>query len=117
MIPTAPDSQSLVSIIEDLGLYTKLIQQLNKDFQMSGVAASFDLTITPSTLPVVLSKLIEKLLVSNFEAYLQVLYRVDVSETSMQSNTVQGVEHLSNVAAYKILHREWQKVYFRNKFE
>jgi hypothetical protein len=112
----AQNGSTLLQIITNLGLYRKLVQQLQKDFQLSGINIELNQSITPDELTGILSDNIKKLMESNFDTYLQLLYRVDIAEDSMRSNQVEPVEELAEKATLSILQREWQKVYFRNKF-
>ncbi len=116
MIPTAPDSHSLLNIIIDSGLYKSLVHQLQKDFQLSGLSIQLLDATRPEALYQNLLVDLEKLITHNFDGYMQLLYRVDIAEESMQIDGVQSVAALAKKATYKILQREWQKVYFRNKF-
>jgi len=70
--------------------------------------------------PVVLIKEIHRqilhLIHYNFDAYLQVLYRVDVSERSMNFS-IENSDTIAQKATFQILKREWEKVNVRTKFK
>jgi len=116
MIPSGNTSSQLLATIKKESLYENLLHQLLKDFELSGLVLDIDVAITPEKLLIELQYQINNLMLHNFEGYLQLLYRVDVSEKLMQHEEIKSAEKLSEKAVYMILKREWQKVYFKNKF-
>lgn len=116
MIPTANNSKSLLLIVSQNGLFQDLIAQLKKDFELSGMSITIDNAISSDDLTQDLYRQISQLIHTNFDAFLQLLYRVDVSEQNLQSNQIQETEELAIKATFTILKREWEKVYYRNKF-
>ena len=92
-------------------LYIKLIGQLNKDFQTTGIEEFFSLEITPKQLIHQLQNFIVRLMHGNYSEYLNLMYRIDISENQLKQIHVSDKEQI----AYLILKREWQKVWFRSK--
>ena len=105
-------SFQFLSEIPENDLYIKLIEQLNKDFQMTGIEEQFSLETTPKFLISQLQNSIYKLINSNYSEYLNLMYRIDVSENQLKKIDVLDVEQIG----YVILKREWQKVWIRSKF-
>ena len=105
-------SFQFLSEIPENDLYKKLIEQLNKDFQMSGIEEEFSLKTTPKFLISQLQRSIYKLINSNYSEYLNLMYRIDVSENQLKKIDVSDVDQIG----YVILKREWQKVWIRSKF-
>lgn len=116
MIPTSNDSNSLVVMISQKGLFQNLLEQIRKDFELSGLSISLENGIKASELPTRLYTRIHQLILTNFEAYLQLLYRVDVPESSMQTSGTQNTEDFAKKATLLLLKREWEKVYYRELF-
>lgn len=116
MIPTTTNSTALLSLAIDEGLYQDLMQQLKKDFELSGLSFDLKPMITTSDLLEKLQQQIKQLIHSNFDAYLQLLYRVDIPEKMMQSNDLQDSDEIARRTTFLILQREWKKVYFRKKY-
>lgn len=116
MIPTARNSFQLLAIIKDASLYENLINQLVKDFELSGFVLKIDITSSPQELLTELQYQVYQLMLHNFDGFLQLLYRVDVSEHAIQSDKTQDIDEMTQKATYVILKREWQKVYFKNQF-
>jgi hypothetical protein len=51
-----------------------------------------------------------------FAEYLNLLYIIDVPEDQIKKLDGSDISELSAQVAFLILKREWQKVWFRNKF-
>ncbi|PCI08858.1 MAG: hypothetical protein COB73_06370 [Flavobacteriaceae bacterium] len=109
-------SLSLLSEIEGADLYKKLIGQLNKDFNLAGIEQFFSSDCTPSELIQQLQKIVVKLITTNFDGYLNLLYRVDLSENKIKKLEGANLDKMSEQVAYLLLKREWQKVWFKSRF-
>ena len=105
----------LIVEAESLDLYTKLIQQLNKDLLFANVSLEFDIATLPLSLKLILQEKVLFLLESKFTEYLNLLYIVDVSESKIKQLDGSNLEELSEQVTFLILKREWQKVWFKNK--
>ncbi len=116
MIPIASNSSTLLSLVTNEGLFTDLLNQLQKDFELSGLSFEYTNSITTPTLIEKLQKKIARLVQTNFDAYLQLLYRIDIPEKMMHSDEMQDSVELAKKSTFVILQREWEKVYFRKKF-
>ncbi|TYB78474.1 hypothetical protein [Bizionia myxarmorum] len=107
----------LIEEANNLDLYQKLIQQLNKDLALANVDFEFELEVLPSSLKLMLHETVYKLVQEKFMDYLNLLYIIDVSEDKVKqldgSDTVVMSEHV----AFFILQREWQKVWFKNVYQ
>ena len=108
-------SLRLLSEIKEVDLYLKLIEQLNKDFQLAGIEQLFSLDCSPSNLIQQLQKIILKLINDDFDNYLNLLYRVDISENKTRKIDSSNIKKMSEQVVYLLLKREWQKVWFKNK--
>ncbi|WP_456423735.1 hypothetical protein [Lutibacter sp.] len=106
----------LLEKVTNENLYQNLIIQLNKDFQLSNLNESFELSSEPNQLKKTLATILLKLITQQYDDYLNLLYRIDVSEKELltvKSNTLKvTVEQITFI----ILKREYQKVWFKNKF-
>lgn len=97
-------------------LYLKLIEQLNKDFNLANEGVDFPLSTKPEELKVQLHEKIYRLIQYKFAEYLNLLYIVDVPEEQIKNLDGSDLEVLSQQVAYLILKREWLKVWFRNRY-
>ena len=107
-------SHLLVTLSKD-NLYPKLIEQLNKDFRLAGVNEEFSSSIQPENLHNYLHKVVHDIINNQFSDYLNLLYRIDISESKLSKLDGSNLEELSNQVSYLILKRECQKVLFKNR--
>ena len=96
-------------------LYEDLVRQLNKDFIRSGVDQEFNIGIKPKSLARSLVAVLFELITGDFEAYLNLLYVIDLSEKSVKDLPEQRVDEVAHAIALLILQREWKKILFRNR--
>ena len=106
---------SLLSEAESLMLYSKLISQLNKDFNLANEAIDIPEQTSADRLKTILHEKIYRLIQYKFAEYLNLLYIIDVSEEEVKKLDGSDISALSGQVAFLILKREWQKVWFRNK--
>jgi len=97
-------------------LYLKLIEQINKDFNLANEGIDFPMSTSPDELKVQLHEKIYRLIQFKFAEYLNLLYIIDVPENEIKNLDGSDISELSAQVAFLILKREWQKVWFRNKF-
>ena len=107
---------SLIKKANQLDLYKKLINQLNKDLSLANIDLDFDEAVLPSSLKLMLHETIYKLIQDRFSEYLNLLYIVDVAEQKVRELDGSDILKLSEEITFLVLQREWQKVWYRNKF-
>lgn len=98
-------------------LYLKLIEQINKDFNLANEGIDFPLSILPDELKIQLHEKIYRLIQYKFAEYLNLLYIIDVSEEQIKKLDGSDLVILAEDVAFLILKREWQKVWFKNKYK
>lgn len=106
----------LLNEAEKEALYIKLIEQINKDFNLANEGIDFPLSVSPNELKIQLHEKIYRLIQYKFAEYLNLLYVIDVSEEEIKKLDGTDLIQLSEQVSFLILKREWQKVWFRNKF-
>ncbi|MBC7439045.1 MAG: hypothetical protein H7250_03555 [Flavobacterium sp.] len=109
-------AEHLFSEAEKDDLYLKLIEQINKDFNLSNEGIDFPLSIEPDELKIELHEKIYRMIQYKFTEYLNLLYIIDVSEIEVKKLDGSDLIELSEQVSFLILKREWQKVWFRNKY-
>lgn len=113
----SPKNTDLLLIeAQNENLYLKLIEQLNKDFNLANEGVDFPMSISPNELKIQLQEKIYRLIQYKFAEYLNLLYIIDVAEDEVKKLDGSDIVELSGQVAFLILKREWQKVWFRNKY-
>lgn len=106
----------LLSEAEKENLYLKLIEQINKDFNLANESIDFPKGTTPHELKVQLHEKIYRLIQYRYAELLNLLYIIDVPENSMKQLDGSDTVELAEQIAFLILKREWMKVWFRNRY-
>lgn len=109
-------SEILFESVKELGLYSNLIAQLNKDFLLANLDEEISENATPESLKKYLENLIFSLLNTDYDSYLKLLYIVDVSEHKLKQLHGGDFKVLSEQLCFQILLREWQKVWYRQYY-
>lgn len=97
-------------------LYKNLLLQLKKDFELANVRLSFSMDVGPTELKDTLKEKIYFLLLENIPEYQNLLYIVDIPEHKITELKSLDVVDVSEEVCFLLLKREWQKVWFKNKF-
>ncbi len=105
----------LIAEVSEIHLYQPLVLQIKKDFEMIGQSIDINEFMASEAFVKELQLRIHHLLQYNFDAYLQLLYRVDVPE-HLIAFTGQDSHHIAERAAFLILKREYEKVRGRANF-
>jgi len=81
-----PQKYSAELFIQDQNkeLLIMLIRQLNKDFSLTGIDFAFEEKLQIKELVNQLNENIEYLIKNDFQSYLNLLYRIDISESKMK---------------------------------
>lgn len=106
----------LLAEAEIENLYLKLVEQINKDFNLANEGIDFPLSTKSHELKVQLHEKIYRLIQYKFAEYLNLLYIIDVNESEIKKLDGSDLIALSEQVVFLILKREWQKVWFRNKY-
>jgi len=114
IVPISPEA--LLDEAQSEDLYLKLIEQLNKDFNLANEAVDFPLSTNPEELKIQLHEKIYRLIQYKFAEYLNLLYIIDVNESEIKKLDGSDIPELAGQVAFLVLKREWQKVWFRNRF-
>ena len=110
------NTDSLLSEAEKQNLYSKLIEQINKDFNFANEAVDFPQSTTPQELKLQLHEKIYRLIQYKYAELLNLLYIIDVPEENIKQLDGSDNVELSEQIAFLVLKREWMKVWFRNHY-
>ena len=113
-IPTS--TEELLTTAEKELLYSKLIEQINKDFNFANEPIDLPSNVTPEDLKSQLHEKIYRLIQYKFAEYLSLLYIVDVPEDQVKKLDGSDIMELSQQVAFLVLKREWMKVWFRSRY-
>ena len=109
--------EDLIEEANQLDLYKKLVLQLNKDFLLANINLDVHEDVLPSSLKFLRHETVYKLIQEKFTDYLNLLYIIDVPEKQVKALDGEDTLKLSEDVSFLILKREWQKVWFRNKYK
>ena len=93
-------------------VYQKIVEQTEKDFVMSGIQYDFS-DLGPQELLNSLYDIVEELLSKEYAILLNLLYRMDIPESSIRDN---NSEDIQQQLVELILKREFLKVQTRMKY-
>ena len=99
----------------DQDLLEAVIRQVNKDFQLCGIDREISVEETPDQVIAQLGQILKALIRDDFRGFLNLLYRVDISESEIGQGGSRDMDAFVNEAVYRLLKREWQKVWLRNR--
>lgn len=109
------DGLALLGQIQTEQLLFELIDQFNKDADLSGIAHQIKKTMDIPGLLSQVHHFLVQLMTNDFRAYLNFLYRVDVPEQKLRGINDTDPKRIAEKVAILVLQREWLKVSFRNK--
>ncbi|NJB71011.1 hypothetical protein GGR42_001473 [Saonia flava] len=110
------NSLELLKASKNEHLYEKLIDQLNKDFQLANIQVDFSKEFNPKGLKTLLHEKVYYLILEKFTEYLNLLYVIDVSEKTVKKITSIDAVDVSEEITFLILKREFQKVWYKSKY-
>ena len=112
MYVTPLNTDLLFEEAQKQSLYLKLIEQINKDFNLANEGIDFPLSVSPDELQIQLHEKIYRMIQYKFAEYLNLLYIIDVSEIEIKKLDGSDLVILAEQVSFLILKREWQKVCF-----
>lgn len=112
--PDFLNAHQLVDFSSKNKQYHLLLEQLEKDFNFAGVSLNIRKNCSPNNLVDLLNLTIKNLILNDFSGYLNLLYRINVSEKEIKSIDGSDLNFLAQQVCFLILKREWQKVWMRS---
>lgn len=117
MMFIAPQNTDLLlSEAQKEQLYSKLVEQINKDFTLANESVDLPVDIAPISVKLAIQDKIYTLIQHKFAEYLNLLYIIDVPEKDIKSLDGSDIGDLAEQVSFLVLKREWQKVWFRNRY-
>jgi hypothetical protein len=117
LLPKIINTEELFIEIDKTNLYQKIINQLNKDFELIGIDFSFDQNQDPKEFYIHLLDVVETIIQNKSDDFLNLLYRIDIDEIQIRNLIKNNSNKLINQISFLILKREWQKVWFKEFYQ
>lgn len=114
--PVPISSEELLSQAQKENLYLKLIEQINKDFNLANEGIDFPQSTTPEELKIQLHEKIYRLIQRKYTELLNLLYIIDVPEETIKQLDGSNTQELSEQLVYLLLKREWMKVWYKKYY-
>lgn len=109
------DTVESLTKLGQLAMLENLIEQLNKDFSLTGLDIHISVNLGPKLLIERLNEIVAALMKNEFHKFINFLYRVDIPEEKIGELQSLDFDQLVNAMTFLILKKEWQKVWFRNR--
>lgn len=116
MLTNYKNSLELLIHSQDLQLYYKLINQLNKDFKLTNINVNFSNNENPKELKKSLLLSIETLIKNDFIKFTNLLYTIDINENDAKNYQHLNLNEYSEKVVFLILKRILQKVWFKHHY-
>lgn len=111
------NSGQLLDIASESLLIKELSTQLEKDFNLANISLKLPLKFDAQTFVSIIREKVYHLMMEHFAEYLNLLYIVDVPEREFQYIEVTDAVEVADQITFLILKREYQKVWYRNKYK
>ena len=109
--------EELLRKAQDENLYDKVMSQLKKDFGLANITIEISSTLDSEELRSLLHEKIYYLILEKFDAYLQLLYVIDIPESEFKNIHLTDAVDVADQMTFLVLKRELQKVWFKNKYK
>ena len=115
-------AEALLAYAGELGLREPLLAQVRKDFQRASVpfprvGLSQEGEATDQQWVRGLQESLYRLLMENFDGYLNLMYAADVPEREFRTLQVTDAVEVAGQVVLLLLRREWQKVWSRANYD
>lgn len=116
------DAEALLAYAGELGLRHALLAQVRKDFERASVplpiaGATPEAEATDRQWVRGLQESLYRLLMENFDGYLNLMYAADVPEREFRGLQVTDAVDVAGQVVLLLLRREWQKVWIRATYD
>jgi len=111
------NSNELVQTATDGLLYSNLVHQVEKDFILANVPLIIKDSVRPQEFIAIIREKVYHLIMESFADYLNLLYIIDIPEKDFQFLKITDAVEVSDQVTFMILKREYQKVWYRHKYQ
>nr|WP_291869115.1 hypothetical protein [Maribacter sp.] len=110
------NTQELIKEAISEKLYSKLVEQIQKDFVLANINFNLPPEVGAMNLIKLLQEKIYVLILEKFDQYLNLLYIIDVPEKSFKEIEVTDVVEIAEQVSFLIFKRELQKVRLKARY-
>ncbi|WP_457617331.1 hypothetical protein [Lutibacter sp.] len=107
------NTNDLQKALKEEMLYTAFINQINKDFYLTNIDVRFKTDIAFEDLKESVRDFLVRLIENEYDSYLNLIYRVDISEKELKNINETNLINTINQITYLFLKREYQKVWIK----
>lgn len=106
----------LIKSLANQVLYDKLIQQIQKDFELSGLNIEISSEISPRELFEFMRNTIKQMINYQFDTLLNLFYRIDLRLSDIRHQDTKNLDEMAHDLAVSIIEKTWKKVYLRDQY-
>ena len=111
------NSGQLLKIASESLLIKELSTQVEKDFCLANISLKLPLDFEPHAFISTIQEKVYYLMMEHFSEYLNLLYVVDVPESQFKYIEITDAVEAADQMTFLILKREYQKVWYRDKYK
>ncbi|WP_339838563.1 hypothetical protein [uncultured Maribacter sp.] len=111
------NSNQLLVLANDSTLIEDLTYQIEKDFGLANISLKLPLKFDAQTFIAAIREKVYYLMMEHFSEYLNLLYVVDIPESQFQQIEITDAVEVADQMTFLILKREYQKVWYRNRYK
>ncbi len=105
----------LIKNLDNQVLYQKLLQQIQKDFELSGLNIEIAVDIKPLELFEFLKNAIKQMINYQFDILINLFYRIDISLSDVKHQDVKNLDEMANDLTVAVIEKTWKKVNLREQ--
>ena len=112
----AINSNEVLTLANESKLLSDLKHQIEKDFGLANISLKLPLKFDAQTFVSTIREKVYYLMIEHFSEYLNLLYVVDIPESQFMQIEITDAVEVADQMTFLILKREYQKVWYRNKY-
>ncbi|WP_339655674.1 hypothetical protein [uncultured Maribacter sp.] len=113
----AANSSEVLILAKETTLLSDLKNQIEKDFGLANISLNLPVKFVAKTFVSAIREKVYHLMMEQFHEYLNLLYIVDIPESQFKQIVVTDAVEVADQITFLILRREYQKVWYRNKYK
>jgi hypothetical protein len=113
----ATNSNEVLTLANETILLSDLKHQIEKDFGLANMSLKLPLKFDAQIYVSVIREKVHYLMIEHFSEYLNLLYIIDIPESQFKQIAITDAVEVADQMTFLILRREYQKVWYRNKYK